>query len=134
MKKLISIFLFLVYAFLSVGVSVGQHFCGEYLVEIQFGTSEKKTCKCSLVNAAKGKKSDCCHDEVKVLRLEISQNITKVVSFDFLKIANVALVSPFPTFDFLAGADFISLLIKQISLFSPPPESYLYLLFCVFRI
>ncbi|TAH18015.1 MAG: hypothetical protein EAZ08_12500 [Cytophagales bacterium] len=134
MKKLISVFLLFVYAFLSVGVSVGQHFCGEYLAETHFVSSEKKTCKCSLINAKKGKKSNCCHDEVKVIKLEMSQNITKIASFDFLKISNSDIILPFLAFDFFKNIDSFSSLIKQISLFSPPPESYLYLFFCVFRI
>lgn len=133
MKRLISIFLLAIYALLSVGVSASQHFCGEYLAETQLFSSEKKTCQCSLLNAKKGTKSDCCHDEVKFVKLEMSQNLTKISSFNFLKILTAFAINPFE-FAFAKNITSIAFASKQIAVFFLPPESALYLLFCVFRI
>lgn len=132
MKRPISIFLILVYTFLTIGISVSKHFCGEYLAEITVFSSEKKTCKCSLF-AKKGKKNNCCKDEVKVVKLETSQNLTKITSFDFLKVINATISSPLE-FSFLKSIFSISLISWKIESFFPPPKSSLYLLFCVFRI
>jgi hypothetical protein len=132
MKKPISIFLILVYTFLTVGISVSKHFCGEFLAEITVFSSEKKTCKCSLFTK-KGEKSNCCKDEVKVVKLETSQNLTKIASFDFLKVIDAFISSPFP-FSFPKSIFSISLISWKIESFFPPPKSSLYLLFCVFRV
>lgn len=132
MKKPISIFLILVYTFLTIGISVSKHFCGEYLAGVAVFSSEKKTCKCSLFTK-KGEKSNCCKDEVKIVKLETSQNLTKIASFDFLKVLDASVPSPHE-FSFLKNISSIYLISWKIESFFPPPKSSLYLLFCVFRI
>lgn len=81
----------------------------------------------------KGEKSNCCKDEIKVVKLETSQNISKIISFDFLKFADASISFPFEV-GFSPNIFPISLISWKIESFFPPPKSSLYLLFCVFRI
>jgi hypothetical protein len=131
-KKLISISIIIVYALLTVGVGVSKHFCGGYLADVEWFSTEKKTCQCSLLKKDK-KAKDCCKDEIKIVKLDMSQDLVKCLAFDFLQMVSAIIASPFE-FCFTNHIFFISLISWKIETSFPPPKSSLYLLFCVFRI
>ncbi|MBK5272149.1 MAG: hypothetical protein JJE22_14160 [Bacteroidia bacterium] len=75
-KALISITLFC-YLAVSCGVIVNFHFCMDRLASSKLFASESKVCdKCGMHN--KGSKG-CCHDEIKMVKLQVDQQITQAI-------------------------------------------------------
>lgn len=74
MKKGILAISFLCYMTLTCGVVVNLHFCMDRLASVQvFG---EKADHCGQCGMAMHEDNDCCHDEVKVIKLEQDQNKT----------------------------------------------------------
>lgn len=131
MKKAISILLLMVYLALSIGVSVSKHFCGGSLARISLFSAEKKQCACSLMKSSK--ESDCCEDEISVVKLATDQNLVKLNTFSFLKIMYLPTLSFFNLHLFLLKTPLFALN-QEIRNQSYPPKPPLYLFFRVFRI
>jgi hypothetical protein len=67
-KKLLSIFLLLVYTAASSGTVMSAHFCMGELAAITIGEKQEKACGyCGMEDAG------CCHDLSKVVKLDNSQ-------------------------------------------------------------
>jgi hypothetical protein len=67
-KKLLSIFLLLVYSTASSGTVMSAHFCMGELAAITIGEKQEKACGyCGMEDAG------CCHDLSKVVKLDNSQ-------------------------------------------------------------
>ncbi len=131
MKKATSILLLVIYTSLSIGFSVSKHFCGGSLAEMAFFSSEKKQCACSLMKG--NEKSDCCEDEISIVKLDSDQNSAKTSTFSFAKIVHLLAVPYSGVHFFLFN---ISLFTSKQSIKAalPPPKIALYLAFRVFRI
>ncbi|RYY98409.1 MAG: hypothetical protein EOO11_08140 [Chitinophagaceae bacterium] len=67
MKKLVTIFVLGAYFLVSTGFVVNLHFCMDRFASWELGASQDDACG---VCGMKVKKSACCHDEVKVLKLQ----------------------------------------------------------------
>lgn len=68
MKKLLSIFLLLVFTAASSGTVMSAHFCMGELAAISIGEKQEKACGyCGMEDAG------CCHDLSKIVKLDNSQ-------------------------------------------------------------
>lgn len=131
MKKATAILLLITYLSLSIGVSVSKHFCGGSLAEIALFSSEKKKCACSLMKS--DKESDCCEDEISVVKLATDQNLVKLINLSFPKIVHLPAFSYFGLYFSLHKTALFDL--KQDIRKQPhPPRPPLYMVFRVFRI
>lgn len=131
MKKATAILLLMIYLSLSIGVSVSKHFCGGSLAEIALFSSEKKKCACSLMK--NNKESDCCEDEISVVKLATDQNLVKLSNFSFLKVVHLSTFSHLSLCFPLLKTPLFSLK-QEIKELSHPTKPPLYLFFRVFRI
>ena len=129
MKKIAVILLLLVYGSATMGATIHLHYCMNEFVGWSLGHDKKdKECgRCGM----KEKKSGCCKDEHKQVKLKTEhQKSTSVQFFQFLDVP--ALIIPIADYPFAES---------PISLASPtsnaPPDipcEQLYLLNCVFLI
>ena len=79
MKKLIAIFLLLVYSFTAYGITISRHFCrGNAKETAVVNFSHLAKCCC----AETGMPDDCCNDELKKADTD-DHNATANVLFDF---------------------------------------------------
>ena len=68
MKKLLSIFLLLIYTATSSGTVMSAHFCMGELAGISIGEKQQEACGyCGMEDAG------CCHDLLQVVKLDNSQ-------------------------------------------------------------
>ncbi len=75
MKRLITLFIALIYLVMSTGFVVNSHYCMGKLSSIELGKPEIKKCICGMrINYAK--KSKCCHSKTDVVKLEDSHKST----------------------------------------------------------
>lgn len=125
MKKLLSIFLFLVYTAASSGTVMSAHFCMGELAGISIGEKEHKTCGyCGMEDAS------CCHDLQQVVKMDGSQlekSSTPSLAFKLFTLSKIAYVPVnFKVWDYKDQFTVASLIQRG----SPP----IYLKNCVFRI
>ena len=128
MKATFTIFLTLIYAIASAGVSVKVHYCGKHISSVTFYSVAQAKCCCKPVS----KKAACCTDkEIKVSLKEV-QKVSPVVAF-----------TPLQLQDFVAEAFHVSNfeLVCTPEYFAPranePPgrqATALFLTNCCFRI
>ncbi len=79
MKKLVLTISFLCYLTVTCGVVVNLHYCMDRLASVHFFGEESDQCgQCGMMLHAA---NPCCHDEVKVFKLEQDQN--KVATTDY---------------------------------------------------
>ena len=72
MKKLVTTISLACYLTVSCGVVISFHYCMNRLASTQMFAAEKKACgKCGMHTK---KSKGCCHDEVKVVKLQQDQN------------------------------------------------------------
>jgi hypothetical protein len=128
MKKVFASLMVLVYLTVSTGFTVSMHYCMDRFDSAQLGTSGSDKCgKCGMT-----KHAGCCHDVIKVVKLETSHVSTPAINPGFS--APAALPA---TTDFLYAAvqnDISSH--SFITEHGPPLLSgqNIYLQNCVFRI
>lgn len=80
MKKLLLAILLLSYLAVSSGIVVNFHYCMNRLASTEWFAMEGKRCdKCGM---SMQKSHGCCHDEVKILKMEDDQKISSSVSFE----------------------------------------------------
>ena len=78
MKKLLVSISLLCYLVLSCGVVINFHYCMNRLASTQLFTSTKKVCsKCGMHTK---RSNGCCHDDVKVVKLQQDQTTISVAS------------------------------------------------------
>ena len=125
MKKLLAIFLLLVYTAASSGTVMSAHFCMGELAGISIGEKQQEQCGyCGMEDAG------CCHDLLQIVKLDGSQlEKSASVSLDY------KFVVPQPTPNFtivqLYGISNDDLNSRFITILGSPP---IYLRNCVFRI
>jgi hypothetical protein len=125
MKRILSGILLLVYFTVSTGFVVSFHYCMDELDSVQFGNGDEKCGKCGMHNDG-----GCCRDEVKVLKLDTEQLVSKAFTASFT-----------PSAPPIQTSLVLDQLVQQKDLPSgyishPPPLLLqpIYLQVCVFRI
>ena len=86
MKRLVTLFIALIYLVMSTGFVMNSHYCMGRLSSVELGVSEVKKCICGMrINPAK--KSKCCHSKIEVVKLEDSHKLTTstIGSINFLE-------------------------------------------------
>ncbi|HSZ73013.1 MAG TPA: hypothetical protein VK750_10085 [Cytophagaceae bacterium] len=76
MKKIAVIITTIIYLFLSTGVRINAHYCGDRISSVDFFFDQTKSC-CG--DDALAKK--CCKDKVSYIKLSDNQNFSPVFSF-----------------------------------------------------
>ena len=76
MKKIVVITAAILYLFLSVGIRINTHYCGDKVSSIGLFFGKSKNC-CGLEDIAK----KCCKDKVSYLKLSDNQKNSSVLSF-----------------------------------------------------
>ncbi len=126
MKKLITISLAVLYLAISSGVVVNLHYCMGELADIALGHSQSDKCNgCGMANEG------CCYDDVKVIKLQDSQQLF-TAQVDIAKVEALLLVHQ-PSFNLHMTGQKSSLSQNN---HSPPVigDISLSILNCVFRI
>lgn len=128
MKKGIASILLVLYVAFSCGVVISYHYCMDSLNSVQLGASDSPVCgKCGMdVTSSNG----CCHDQVKIFKIQDDQQIT---NHEFKFNSPVAIIAQLPPVnnELLITSD------NKISFnnHSPPSSKQdTYLQNCVFRI
>jgi hypothetical protein len=130
MKKAILSILLVTYLAVSTGIVINFHYCMNRLASTELFAMESKECgKCGMnIHKSQG----CCHDELKVVKIEDDQKISSALSFDLPSLEVVAQVpSPFITTSFYNSN------VRAIPDQHPPPllsGQDTYIANCVFRI
>lgn len=90
MKKVIFTISFLCYFVVSSGIVFNYHYCMKKLVSVHlFETSSDECGKCGMdINESSG----CCHDELKVVKLDQDQNKVPFVTIEIPSISKMAFV------------------------------------------
>lgn len=130
MKKIWVSIVLISYLAVSSGVVVNFHYCMNRLASTELFATEGKQCmKCGM-DMHKGK--GCCHDEVKVVKMNGDQKVTPSLSYELPSLeASVAPPSAFIVTPFYNGVAS-----NNYQNHSPPllTEQDTYLQNCVFRI
>lgn len=80
MKKTIASITLLCYLAVTCGVIINTHYCMDRLASTQLFAAESKVCgKCGMHTQ---KSKGCCHDEVKIIKMEVDQKAAPDVSFE----------------------------------------------------
>ena len=82
MKKASVILLAILYFAVSSGMIVNLHYCMNRFASADFSLVSGKT-QCDKCGMYKAKSHGCCHDEVKLVKLQDDQNRESGVLFDF---------------------------------------------------
>ena len=75
MKRLLTLFIALIYLVMSTGFVMNSHYCMGKLSSIELGRLEVKKCICGM-RIDSTKKNKCCHSKVDVVKLEDSLKLT----------------------------------------------------------
>ena len=75
MKRLLTLFIALIYLVMSTGFVMNSHYCMGKLSSIELGRSEVKKCICGM-RIDSTKKNKCCHSKIEVVKLEDSHKLT----------------------------------------------------------
>lgn len=128
MKKAVSAILLVIYLTATTGVAINLHYCMNRFDSLQLGSSKSEVCsKCGMhTEDANG----CCHDEVKIIKLQDNQQVASI---------HYQFVSPGEAIDNQPAYFTVPLVFTGKNSFTnnhPPPlsrqDTYLYN--CVFRI
>jgi hypothetical protein len=125
-KKFFAISLAVVYLAISSGVVVNIHYCMGEVAEVALGHDTSDTCgKCGMEN------DGCCHDDVKVVKIQDAQSITGI-PVDFVK--SYAQVESFFIPDVITPFVSVSAPVEKAN--APPGKGQVSLCIknCVFRI
>jgi hypothetical protein len=128
MKKLVIIFIAVLYMGAATGATVHLHYCMNKLVSL--GLIKKENGKCSRCGMKEGKDC-CCKDEQKLIKLSTDHK-TSENTFHLYKLAS-AIIQYIPEFSFTK----LSSVTEENPLSHAPPRSSGVALFirnCVFRI
>jgi len=80
MKKIIVSIAFMCYLLVTCGVIINSHYCMKKLASVHlFETSSDVCGRCGMDTH---ESNGCCHDEVKVVKLEQDQNKLTIASYD----------------------------------------------------
>jgi hypothetical protein len=128
MKKIISTITVFVYFTVTCGVMVNFHYCMDRYSSFKFYAAADEKCDLCGMNT---KNSDCCRDEIKILKLEDDQKTSEIV-FSFYDVLPLEITPS----EFICSAFFTVPVSEHFNYHSPPliPLQDTYLQNCVFRI
>lgn len=87
MKKLITILIAVIYLVISSGVIVNMHYCMGKLADVTYKAGNSSHCGiCGMQD------SDCCHDDVKLVKLDDTHKVAHPINFELVTLA--AIVPP----------------------------------------
>lgn len=91
MKKIAVIILTVIYFAVGSGVIVNTHYCMNRFASADFGfaASQQECGKCGM---HKDKSQGCCHDEVKLVKIEDDQNKSLQLAFDFTAVKAITTI------------------------------------------
>lgn len=120
------------YLAVSSGIVVNFHYCMDRLASTEWFAMEGKQCgKCGM---EMHKSHGCCHDEVKVVKMEDDQKITPTIAVDFSSLQMPAQVPS----EFISTSFYNSNITRHPDNHPPPLLSMAgqdtYISNCVFRI
>ena len=128
MRRLFTSILLLVYFTVNTGFVINLHYCMDKMASIELGSSQKEKCgKCGMPAS---KKAGCCHDVIKVVKLNIDQVQVYSVAYNVMT-PTLLLLS------FFIEAPLRNACLSLSHKAHAPPLIYqhdLYLTNCVFRI
>lgn len=86
MKRLLTLFIAIIYLVMSTGFVMNSHYCMGKLSSIELGRSEVKKCICGM-RIGSTKKNKCCHSKIDVIKLADSHKLTTstIVSTNFIE-------------------------------------------------
>ncbi|MEP7376103.1 MAG: hypothetical protein ABI675_22090 [Chitinophagaceae bacterium] len=80
MKKIIVPILLICYLAVSTGIVVNLHYCMNRLTSAELFTGESKQCgKCGMNT---DDSNGCCHDDIRIVKMDDDQKLTASVSFN----------------------------------------------------
>lgn len=82
MKRLITLFIALIYLVMSTGFVMNSHYCMGKLSSVELGRSEVKKCICGM-RIDSTKKNKCCHSKLDVVKLQEAHKTAPSVLFQF---------------------------------------------------
>ena len=115
MKRLVTLFIALIYLVMSTGFVMNSHYCMGKLSSIELGVSEAKKCICGM-RIDSTKKNKCCHSKIEVVKLEDSHKSTPSILFQFSVMEAVV-----PQF-YLSAINYTSIYNKDNYLKKLPPN------------
>jgi hypothetical protein len=115
MKRLITLFIAIIYLVMSTGFVMNSHYCMGKLSSIELGRSEVKKCICGM-RIDRAKKSKCCHSKLDVVKLQEAHKTAPSVLFQFSVME--ALVPQF----YLSVVNYTSIFNKDNYLKKLPPN------------
>ncbi|MBS1575741.1 MAG: hypothetical protein JST09_10600 [Bacteroidetes bacterium] len=90
MKKISVFIVALFYLAISSGMIVNLHYCMNRFSSADMGFVTKD--ECGICGMDKSKSNGCCHDEIKLVKLQGDQNKTAQVAFDFTAFQSIAVI------------------------------------------
>ena len=117
MKRLITLFIAIIYLVMSTGFVMNSHYCMGKLSSVELGRSEVKKCICGM-RIDRAKKSKCCHSKLDVVKLQEAHKTAPSVLFQFSVIEAVV-----PQF-YLSAVNYTSVYNKDNYLKKLPPNLY----------
>jgi hypothetical protein len=130
MRKLVLTISFLCYLVVTCGVVVNFHYCMDRLASVQFFGEESDMCsRCGMKQHAG---NTCCHDEVKVIKLEQDQQKVSVPDYSIPALTELVSIPSV----FISAPFYSNTISAVFSAHSPPllSEQDTYLQINVFRI
>ena len=115
MKRLITLFIAIIYLVMSTGFVMNSHYCMGKLSSVELGRSEVKKCICGM-RIDRAKKSKCCHSKLDVVKLQEAHKTAPSVLFQFSVIEEVV-----PQF-YLSAVNYTSVYNKDNYLKKLPPN------------
>ena len=91
MKKISVIIVTFLYFAISSGMIVNLHYCMNSFSSADFNPVTSKKA-CDICGMDKEKSHGCCHDEVKLVKLQDDQNKTSQVSYDITSFQSIAVI------------------------------------------
>ena len=81
MKKAVAAIILLIYFTVSSGFTVNLHYCMNRFDSLEWGSRTSETCgKCGMES---GKSNGCCHNELKVIKLQEDQTPAQLTTYHF---------------------------------------------------
>jgi hypothetical protein len=91
MKKISIVIVAVLYFAISSGMIVNLHYCMDSFTSADFNPVGSKN-ECGICGMDKEKSRGCCHDDVKLVKLQDDQNKTSQDSFDFNVFQTIATI------------------------------------------
>jgi hypothetical protein len=126
-KKVIALFVLIIYGFSTFGAAVNFHYCCGKLDKINFIRLTQKSC-CKMAGGHAQENKGCCKDKSISLKLKGEQTAATIFTSTPL---SIAIIHPFTRHSFSTYAITCNIVPE---VFAPPPIIDFSKLYCTFRI